>query len=248
MNRVEFMEKLEYLLQDIPDQEKADALAYYQDYLEEAGDENEEQVIKEFGSPERVAAIIRSELYGNLEDGGGFTETGYQDERFREPGYQVVEHRDWPDVNEPAGSGRRDGARREDRRSNDSRLMKLLKLGAILIVLAILGPIALGVGSAVLSAAAGIVICLAVLVLVLGIVTVLLCVAAVIVTVVGIGTLFVSPWGGIFLLGGGVFLLGCSLIGIVLSILVYGRLVPFCFRSVADGISRLFHRNRRRAL
>ena len=69
MRRAEFMKELEYLLQDIPDEEKEEALAYYRDYLEEAGDENEEQVIREFGSPERVAAIIRSDLDGNLENG-----------------------------------------------------------------------------------------------------------------------------------------------------------------------------------
>ena len=67
MSRETFMKELEYLLQDIPDEEKEEALAYYRDYLEEAGDENEEQVIREFGSPERVAAIIRSDLDGNLE-------------------------------------------------------------------------------------------------------------------------------------------------------------------------------------
>ena len=70
------MKELEYLLQDIPDEEKEEALAYYRDYLEEAGDENEEQVIREFGSPERVAAIIRSDLDGNLENGGEFTVSG----------------------------------------------------------------------------------------------------------------------------------------------------------------------------
>lgn len=76
MNRDEFMRELEYLLADIPDEEKADAVGYYRDYLEEAGPEGEEAVIREFGSPERIAAIIRSDLAGNLEDGGEFTETG----------------------------------------------------------------------------------------------------------------------------------------------------------------------------
>ena len=47
MNREIFMKELEYLLQDIPEEDKADALAYYRDYLEEAGEENEEAVIKE---------------------------------------------------------------------------------------------------------------------------------------------------------------------------------------------------------
>lgn len=94
MRRDAFMKELEYLLQDIPDEDKADAIAYYQDYLEEAGPENEEKVIQDFGSPERIAAIIRADISGNLEDGGEFTEKGYEDERFREPNFQLVKRQD----------------------------------------------------------------------------------------------------------------------------------------------------------
>ena len=34
MNREEFMKELEYLLMDIPEEDKQDAVAYYRDYLE----------------------------------------------------------------------------------------------------------------------------------------------------------------------------------------------------------------------
>ena len=98
MNRDTFMKELEYLLQDVPDEEKADALAYYADYLEEAGPDKEQQVLAEFGSPERIAAMIRADLAGHLEDGGGFTERGYEDERFREPNYSVAPRRALPDL------------------------------------------------------------------------------------------------------------------------------------------------------
>ena len=47
MRKDVFIKELEYLLQDIPDEDKADAIAYYQDYLEEAGPENEEKVIQD---------------------------------------------------------------------------------------------------------------------------------------------------------------------------------------------------------
>ena len=77
MSKEEFMKELEYLLQDIPEEEKEDALEYYRDYLEEAGDQ-EEQVLKEFGSPERIAAIIRADIAGHLEEGGEFTDHGYE--------------------------------------------------------------------------------------------------------------------------------------------------------------------------
>lgn len=111
MRREEFMRELEYLLQDIPDEEKEDAVAYYRDYLEEAGPENEEAVIRDFGSPERIAAMIRCDINGTLEEGGSFTDQGYEDERFRDPNYQIVKRMDLPEENgedvggEQAGTG-----------------------------------------------------------------------------------------------------------------------------------------------
>lgn len=62
MNRQEFMRQLEYLLRGIPENERADALAYYNDYFDEAGVENEYQVIQELGSPENVAQIILDDV------------------------------------------------------------------------------------------------------------------------------------------------------------------------------------------
>ena len=54
MNRIEYMTKLASLLQDIPEVERRDAMKYYNDYFDEAGEENEEQVIREFGAPEEA--------------------------------------------------------------------------------------------------------------------------------------------------------------------------------------------------
>ena len=52
MKKEAFLERLEALLQDIPEEEKRDAIDYYRDYLEEAGPEKEEEVLAEFQSPE----------------------------------------------------------------------------------------------------------------------------------------------------------------------------------------------------
>ncbi len=53
-----------------------------------------------------MAAIIRADLAGNLNDGGSFTDRGYEDERFRDPGYQVAKRLDLPEEREnTAGSG-----------------------------------------------------------------------------------------------------------------------------------------------
>ena len=38
MNRIEYMTKLASLLQDIPEVERKDAMKYYNDYFDEAGE------------------------------------------------------------------------------------------------------------------------------------------------------------------------------------------------------------------
>ncbi|MCI8895537.1 MAG: DUF1700 domain-containing protein [Lachnospiraceae bacterium] len=67
MSRKEFMARLEKLLMDIPTEERVEAMAFYHSYFEDAGEENEERVIRELESPEKVAASIKAEM--NLEAG-----------------------------------------------------------------------------------------------------------------------------------------------------------------------------------
>lgn len=62
MNRTVFMQQLERLLHDVPESDRIDALTYYNDYFDEAGSEREAEVIRELGSPGKVAAIIKADL------------------------------------------------------------------------------------------------------------------------------------------------------------------------------------------
>lgn len=76
MSRWEFMRQLEELLSDISPNEREEALQYYNDYFNDAGRDNEQEVIVALGSPEQVAKIVRE----GLEDGGSqgeFTEKGF---------------------------------------------------------------------------------------------------------------------------------------------------------------------------
>ena len=64
MSRQEFLRRLEVLLSDIPESERREALEYYRNYFEDADPGMEEQIIKELGSPEKVAASIKKDLFG----------------------------------------------------------------------------------------------------------------------------------------------------------------------------------------
>lgn len=62
MNKSEFMNELEALLSDIPAAEREEALQYYIDYFEDAGEENEQDVLKTLGTPGQVADTIRKDI------------------------------------------------------------------------------------------------------------------------------------------------------------------------------------------
>lgn len=65
MNRDEFMAQIARLLVDMPENERMEAIRYYNDYLDEAGVENEEKAIEELGDPREIAANIKADLQEN---------------------------------------------------------------------------------------------------------------------------------------------------------------------------------------
>ncbi|MGM9616980.1 DUF1700 domain-containing protein [Butyricicoccus sp.] len=58
MNRKEFLSQLEQALQGMPAEECRRAVEYYENYFDEAGPENEQEVLQQLGAPEKVAADI----------------------------------------------------------------------------------------------------------------------------------------------------------------------------------------------
>lgn len=79
MNRIEFMNRLSFLLSDIPENEREEAVQYYNDYLDDAGVENEEEVLRSLGRPEDLADSIRRGLLEESGEEGEFSETGYRE-------------------------------------------------------------------------------------------------------------------------------------------------------------------------
>lgn len=76
MNRAEFMSRLAALLQDVPPAEREEAIQYYNDYFDDAGEGNEAGVIAALGSPEELAKSIKAGL-ADGGNGGEFTESGF---------------------------------------------------------------------------------------------------------------------------------------------------------------------------
>ena len=65
MTKQEFLQRLNRLLADVTPEEREEALRYYEEYFDEAGPEQEQAVLAELGSPEKVAAIIKANVPGS---------------------------------------------------------------------------------------------------------------------------------------------------------------------------------------
>lgn len=71
MNKELFIRDLRRFLADLPEDEREQAISYYEDYFEDAGPEMEQQVIEELGSPVDIAKQIKSVNRDNITYGEG---------------------------------------------------------------------------------------------------------------------------------------------------------------------------------
>lgn len=241
MNRDEFLERLEYLLQDIPEEEKREALDYYRDYLEDAGPENEQKVLEGFGSPEQVASMIRVDLMGGMEQAGEFTDSGFTDERFNRSELPIK-------AAEKRQTGReipryeRSDTGKDAHEQKRSGLDKWLKVCIILALLFVASPIIMVVCTALFGGAIGIGGVLLALFVTLAVFTFLGFLLGVMFLFIGLAFLVVDPLLGIALLGVGFICLGAGFLLFICDYLFYGRFLPWCVMGVVNLVSRCFHR------
>lgn len=212
MSKTEFLTRLEQLLFDIPEEERKEAVEFYRNYFEDAGEDREEEVIRELGSPERTAAQIKEGLSGGDSNTGEYTERGYRDERFQEK-------RQMP----------------REIRKNGINGWKVFGI----IMLCLFGiPIVLPVLAAlfgVLAAVLGVVFAVVVTVVALAFAGI---VSGVIFLIVGITRLGVMPAVGLLMCGGGFLAFAAGILMILLTWLLLGKGTPALWR----GLKLLFHK------
>lgn len=212
MSRIEFMEQLEKLLADVSDAERAEALQYYNDYFDDAGKEQEEEVIQELKSPEIVAEIIKGGLNDPEGAAGEFTENGFEHNR--------------------------GGERFEVKKKAEEKYVKRENDGWKILLILILAVLAIPVGIPI----AAVVFSLFVAVLVTAVVFMAVGAATILVFLVGGFALFAiglceiagAPPVGLIFLGGGLLLLGFALIGILILVLICAKVIPVIFEAVVN--------------
>lgn len=217
MNRIEFMQKLESLLTDISDSEREEALQYYNDYLNDAGVENEEEVLGSLGSPEKLARVIKAGLGDNTAE-GEFTETGYKDY------YSQAEDK------------------KEVLRTQDKKKLSGGMLALVIILCILASPLLIAVGSGLFGAGVGILGGILGLLVGVAATGIALLIVAVLLIGIGIFLLVSHPVAGICLIGAGLLIGGLALFFIWLTVWLWGTALPCIIRALVGIFNRIFHK------
>ena len=219
MSRKAFMARLDELLADITEAEKDEALSYYEEYFEDAGPENEEEVISSLGSPEKVAATIKAGLSENAQEEGEFSETGYTNSY-----YDVKD--EVATINKRKGLG------------GIGTGGWIIILILCLFALPILGPILLGIVGTIF----GILVAIAAVIFAVLVTGIALVVAAVAMVAAGFATLFATPLVGVALIGAALLVAGIGILIAILGFWVVTKVIPPLLRGLVELIRKPFVR------
>lgn len=240
MNRADFMEQLKKLLDDIPAEERDEALEYYESYFDDAGEENEASVIRELGSPGKVAAIIKADLKESNENYAEYTERGYEDSRAREDA-QMPETRN---------AGKKDSReqRRAERAERGYHAGKTKNTGIvalILILLVFLSPFIKGAVGGVLGVIVTIILLPFLIIFGIGAAGIALIVGAVIAGAFAVSLFAGSVASGILVLGISCLMMAVGILLVALVAWAAGKVLPKLLRKVTDFCYDLLHREKK---
>ncbi len=271
MDRAEFMRRLTGLLSDVPPAEREEAIQYYNDYFDDAGEENEQGVIASLGSPEELAKSIKAGLFDG-ENAGEFTESGFR-------GYEERRRNEVMRMQRPEGRNSGGGAGAEqfsggawgspDGQPKDAQYqtggqqagyqqagqqqagnnppppkkpMSGGKIALIVFLAIITSPAWIGFVGGLFGGSVGLIAGLFGIFMAFLAVGVAMTAVGISLIVAGIVAMFGAPLGGLCLIGGGLILSAIGLVFFWLMVLVVGTVIPAIVRGVVSLCRRIFHR------
>lgn len=241
MNKAEFMKELERLLQNIPDNEREEALNYYEEYFNDAGEENEQKVLAELESPQKVADKIKDGLRADMDfrdtapgngnnsawQSGAAYQNGtcyqgstiYQGNNFYQGGY--------------------DAAAAKEKEGMPTWAIVLIVIGCIL-----LSPALLSAAGTLLGVLAALFFGFFGLVLGFGGAGLALAAAGLVTLVAGLLNIAVLPFAGMALAGAGLLLLAIGILCIMFAVWLCGYAAPAICRGIKWLWNKIFNKNK----
>ncbi len=234
MNRQEFLRQLECLLENIPENERLDALAYYNDYFDEAGVENEQNVIQELGSPQKVAQSIiddvRTTNYGDYEEPQGYEDPAGQ---YTQNTYQ----------NQSTYQSQNTYQGMLSNQDVEKRKFKTWQIVLIVILLIVTFPVWIGLVAGLFGGVVGLLgglfgILIGIIASGFG-----LTIGGFACCVAGIMSMMLNPVEGVTCMGVGLLLAAIGILLTLLFVLLTFIWLPKLVKAIINWVKSLFHRN-----
>jgi len=221
MNKDEYLKELEKLLSDIDEQDRNEALEYYRNYFEDAGIENEKEVIETLGTPYTLSQTIKDGLKEQFDENIEIGDEGIKSQKYE-------------DKNEVLKA-----------KKKKERMDKRDKFIFIILLIILCVPL-----SAILHTFSGVIgVIFSILTFFFGfwIITFLFYICAAMSISYGVSLIF--PFSTIISVGGGFIYIGIGFILIALGY-VFGKIskwffkefLPKMFRWIADKMNSLLNR------
>jgi uncharacterized membrane protein len=252
MNKNEFLNELRAILWRLPEDERESALTYYEEFIEEAGPENEQEVISKLGTPQRVADNIFREFNTNIAVAGTPNYSNTND--VRQENEQKNTQGSNNQYNNTQGQGYNNQYNNNQNQgynyqyNNSQKQQKNTNTILIIILLVVCSPIILGLGGTLV----GILVAIAATIFGLGVAAIAtvvsLIIAGIVVIIAGISSLFVSTWGGVLLIGTGLVVLGIGLLLAVPTMALLAKGIPAIVRGLISFFKNIFARAKTRTI
>lgn len=263
MNREQFIAQLARLLQDLPPAERQEAIRYYQEYFDDAGEENEDAVIQELGSPGKVVASIKANLqYGGSTFGANDTDmenTGTESQTKDADGWQQngqtmnrwnqSTQQGWQNADTQGQSGQQQTWQNSSTQSPYAMQARKPKRGVggwalLIIILVFASPMLLGVGGGALGIFIGILATVFALWISVFAVAIGMIGGGIAVLIKGILHAISSPAAGLVSMGGGLICIALGILCAVFFLWFTFQLCPRVLRTTLNFISRIVHKGK----
>lgn len=239
MSRTEFMRQLESLLQNISATEREEALQYYNEYFNDAGPENEQNVIEALGNPAKVAENIKKDIFGN-----GYGENLYQKMNADHRAIIPYPAEDGAEGGTQEQNARQSGAQNGATQTVNAQKKEGMSTGMIVLIVLlciVASPVILGVASAGIGVAAGLIATWIGLIVGFGATAIALILVLIALVVVGIISMVTNPFHlflGMELIGAGLICGGVGLLFLMLTVAMAGIATP----AICHWIGGLFQK------
>ncbi len=235
MSKNEFLDRLFQLLSDLSPEERDEAIAYYREYIEDAGFGNEGKILEELGTPEGVAAEIKS----------GMANKDNQDINYSS---NTVKDSPEPYPFSGQGSGQNKHTYYYNQENPNAVVSKkgLNKPVIILIIIALvfLSPLWIGLAGTLIG------VLFALLAAIFGIIVVcaaigIVCFFAGIVLIIGgFTSLIALPILGFALIGAGLIVTAIAILLLLLTGCICFDVIPWAVRTISNLIHGFKNRNK----